>query len=165
MGAGGTAEAMKFSDVLILSGIAILCAGFIIHGWVESTELDSAENSMMVKSFDTLKGDEIIIVIKATSDLTGSLKITDGSTEVFMQNIVLTEGDSYEHNYKSKSLGSHDAEIILESGEASAEIDISRVFLLDFIVYPLGAALLLFGLQKRRENMKSEAVDAELDSN
>ena len=36
MGAGGSAEAMKFSDVLILVGIGMLCAGFIIHGWVET---------------------------------------------------------------------------------------------------------------------------------
>ena len=45
MGAGGSADAMKFSDVLILIGIGILCAGFMMHGWVESVSLESGENA------------------------------------------------------------------------------------------------------------------------
>ena len=32
--AGGSAQAMKISDVFIVVGISILVAGFIMHAWV-----------------------------------------------------------------------------------------------------------------------------------
>jgi hypothetical protein len=34
--------------------------------------------------------------------------------------------------------------------------------MLDFIIYPIGSAILLFGLQKRRVEQESVPVDAEI---
>ena len=64
MGAGGSAEAMKFSDVLILVGIGILCAGFIIHGWVGNIELDDEDEEGYVKTAHLLNGDKFTIDIE-----------------------------------------------------------------------------------------------------
>ena len=50
MGAGGSADAMKFSDVLILVGVGMLCAGFIIHGWVETTPLSEDDEKPFEKN-------------------------------------------------------------------------------------------------------------------
>ena len=63
MGAGGSADAMKFSDVLILVGVGMLCAGFIIHGWVETTQLSSDDEKPYVKSVHLLKGDQLNILL------------------------------------------------------------------------------------------------------
>ena len=34
MGAGGTAPAMKMSDVFILTGLTLLLGGLFMHAWV-----------------------------------------------------------------------------------------------------------------------------------
>jgi hypothetical protein len=52
--------------------------------------------------------------------------------------------------------------ISIDWGEAEAEIDVKRVFMLDFIIYPIGIAILLFGLQKRRVEQESAPIDAEI---
>jgi hypothetical protein len=37
--------------------------------------------------------------------------------------------------------------------------------MLDFLIYPIGAAILIFGLQKRGVELANKSVDAELELN
>ena len=54
--------------------------------------------------------------------------------------------------------------IVLDSGSAEVDVDVKRALMLDFIIYPIGVAILIFGLQKRRSEIDSESIDAELES-
>ena len=163
MGAGGSADAMKFSDVLILVGVGVLCAGFIIHGWVETTSIGSDEETPMYgKALTLLKGDEVQFDIEATSDCSGSIVISDDSGELENQTYQLMEGEKFSHTFDSKDSGSYSATIYIDGGEAEVNIDVKRVFMLDFIIYPIGIAILLFGLQKRRVEQESAPIDAEI---
>lgn len=163
MGAGGSADAMKFSDVLILVGVGVLCAGFIIHGWVETTAIDSDEETPMYgKALTLLKGDKVQFDIEATSDCSGSIVISDDSGEIENQTYQLMEGEKFSYTFDSKDTGSYPATIYIDDGEAEVKIDVKRVFMLDFIIYPIGIAILLFGLQKRRVEQESAPIDAEI---
>ena len=53
MAGGGTAQAMKVSDVFIVVGISILVAGFIMHAWVSSEQYDfeGEDEEVIEKSF------------------------------------------------------------------------------------------------------------------
>ena len=175
MGAGGSADAMKFSDVLILVGIGILCAGFIMHGWVESVSLESGENAQPYqKPVQLLKGDEVAVDItcSSTSDFgfgpeekcKGFVVITKDSEIVLESGVDLSPSDSISFDYKSDEYDSYQIEVSLEAGAVEINADVKRVFMLDFVVYPIGAAILLYGLQKRRIELSDQSIDAELQS-
>ena len=53
---------------------------------------------------------------------------------------------------------------MLDSGSGEVDVDVKRALMLDFIIYPIGVAILIFGLQKRRSEIDSESIDAELES-
>lgn len=171
MGAGGSADAMKFSDVLILVGVGVLCAGFIIHGWVETTTIDFEENPEYSKSLTLLDGDKVEFNVECISkpfsttapfDCSGDVIIYDGLEGPTTQPYQLMEGEKFTYTLDSKESGSLPVAISIDWGVAEAEIDINRVFMLDFVIYPIGIAILLFGLQKRRVEKESAPIDAEI---
>jgi len=171
MGAGGSADAMKFSDVLILVGVGVLCAGFIIHGWVETTSIDYEENPEYSKSLTLLDGDKVDFNVECISepllttapfDCSGNVIIYDGQEEPTTQPYQLMGGEKFTYTFDSKDSGSLPVSISIDWGAAEAEIDVKRVLMLDFIIYPIGIAILLFGLQKRRFDQESAPIDAEI---
>jgi len=165
MAGGGTAEAMKFSDVLILVGIGILCAGFIIHGWVEKTPISAEDNPEMMKSVDMFKGDKMIFSIDSEGDSSGIIQISDESGVIDTKEFDLFDSDDFSFTFKAKDSGTYQGKVMIDSGEAQADIDVNRILMLDYIIYPIGVAILLFGIQKRREDKNSEVMDAEIGAN
>ncbi len=164
MGAGGSAEAMKFSDVLILVGIGMLCAGFIIHGWVENTQLDSEGVSEYEKSVFLLKGDKLMLDIESISDSEGDIAIFFDNELIDEERFTLTAGQKESMpSLESKEYGEYRVEIIVDSGSIELDVDISRTMMLDFLIYPIGAAILIFGLQKRGVELANQSIDAELE--
>ena len=164
MGAGGSAEAMKFSDVLILIGIGMLCAGFIIHGWVENTQLDSEGVSEYEKSVFLLKGDKLMLDIESISDSEGDIAIFFDNELIDEESFTLTAGQKESMpSLESKEYGEYRVEIIVDSGSIELDVDISRTMMLDFLIYPIGAAILIFGLQKRGVELANQSIDAELE--
>ena len=164
MGAGGSAEAMKFSDGLILVGIGILCAGFIIHGWVGNIELDDEDEEGYVKTAHLLNGDKLTIDIESITDSEGKIVILQDTVEIERIDFQLSSGEDYSApTFTSKEYDKYSVEITVSSGSVEADVDINRTLMLDFIIYPIGAAILLFGLQKRRNEMDVETIDAELE--
>ena len=75
----------------------------------------------------------------------------------------MQEGDNYEEKFDSDEYDEYTLEIIIQTGSVEADVDISRAFMLDFIIYPISIGILLFGLQKRRSELANTAVDAELE--
>ncbi len=166
MGAGGSAEAMKFSDVLILVGIGMLCAGFIIHGWVENTQLDSEGVPNYEKSVFLLKGDKLMVDIESISDSEGDVKIYFDNELIDEDGFTLAAGQKESMpSLESSEYGEYRVEINVDSGSIELNVDISRTMMLDFLIYPIGAAILIFGLQKRGVELANKSVDAELELN
>ena len=164
MGAGGSAEPMKISDVLILVGIGILCAGFIIHGWVGNIELDDEDEEGYVKTAHILNGDKLTIDIESITDSEGKIVILQDTVEIERIDFQLSSGEDYSApTFTSKEYDKYSVEITVSSGSVEADVDINRTLMLDFIIYPIGAAILLFGLQKRRNEIDVETIDAELE--
>ena len=169
MGAGGSADAMKFSDVLILVGIGILCAGFIIHGWVETTPISNEDDNPYEKSVHLLKGDELNIVVMCDEGSSvgtscgGELTIIKDGEVSSQLDFQITADENLEEYFKADEYGEYKVEISLDSGSGAVDVDGKRALMLDFIIYPIGAAVLIYGLQKRRAEMNNGSVDAELE--
>ena len=169
MGAGGSADAMKFSDVLILVGIGILCAGFIIHGWVETTPISNEDDNPYEKSVHLLKGDELNIVVMCDEGSSigtccgGELTIIKDGEVSSQLDFQITADENLEEYFKADEYGEYKVEISLDSGSGAVDVDVKRALMLDFIIYPIGAAVLIYGLQKRRAEMNNGSVDAELE--
>ena len=98
----------------------------------------------------------------APFDCSGNVIIYDGLEEPTTQPYQLMEGEKFTYTFDSEDSGSLPVSINIDWGEAEAEIDVKRVFMLDFIIYPIGIAILLFGLQKRRVEQESSPIDAEI---
>ena len=164
MGAGGSADAMKFSDVLILVGIGVLCAGFIMHGWVENAQIDAEGQSKYEKSVYLLKGDKLILDYEALTDSRVNVEIFLDSESIEDEQFTMTSGEKKSMpTLESKEYGEYLIEITVDYGSIEIDADISRTLMLDFIIYPIGAAILIYGLQKRKGETANQPVDAELD--
>jgi hypothetical protein len=180
MAGGGTSEAMKVSDVFILLGTSILMAGFLMHAWVEPVPLVSEEPGEGVKvekSAMLFKNDKLLIDISVENGQSLIVTIVSkiGMNQLIPVEITNSNGNtdfSYEFTAEERT----DAIIFIElypsagsMGEdgntvnAEAIINVQRSLLYDFIVYPIGALLLSFGLYKRKEEQSHEAIDAELN--
>ena len=166
MGAGGSAEAMKFSDVLILVGIGMLCAGFIMHGWVENSQLDADGTSTYEKSVYLLKGDKLLIDIESITESSGEIAIYFDSELIDNERFTLISGQKESMpTLESSEYGEYQVVITVDSGSIELDVDVSRTLMLDFLIYPIGAAILIYGLQKRGVELSNQSIDAELELN
>jgi len=164
MGAGGSADAMKISDVFILVGISLICAGFILHGWTETSSIDLEEMPTYAKTTNHFKGDKIEYTISSTNITNGSVYVVnDKGEEIYSENFTLLEGDKISEKVSIEESGEYTTTITIKTGDGEVYVDIERVLFLDYIVYPVGAAILMFGLHKRKEENvgKSKVVDTE----
>ena len=164
MGAGGSAAAMKFSDVLILVGIGMLCAGFIMHGWVENSRIDANGKSEYEKSVYLLKGDKLSVDIESISDSNYSIAVYFDSELIEDEDYFLSSGQKQSiPTIESSEYGEYSIVITADDGSIELDVDISRTMMLDFLIYPIGAAILLYGLQKRSAELANQSIDAELE--
>ena len=173
MAGGGTAEAMKVSDVFILVGISILVAGFVMHAWVDSEILSNEPGEAVVleKSAIMMKNDKLLIDLdfEASYCFVASVTVYAGLEKY--QLVPVGDVDDCEFEYTAKEGGQHfvivevperfipDDDVV----EGEVLINIQRSLMLDFIVYPLGALILAFGIYKKKEEKSVEPIDAEIN--
>ena len=178
MAGGGTSEAMKVSDVFILLGISILMAGFLMHAWVEPVPLvneEPGEGVKVEKSAMLFKNDKLLIDISVEKgqSLTVMIDSKLGMEELLPVDIANSNGET-DFSYEFTAEERIDAVIFIELDPSSSEgegglveaeaiINVQRSLLYDFIVYPIGALLLSFGLYKRKEEQSHEPIDAEIN--
>ena len=176
MAGGGTAEAMKISDVFIVVGISILVGGFIMHAWVSSEQYNfqETEEEIIEKSFVLFKNDEVEIEISAPQEHSVFVGIySEDETlrlEPDMESSGFVDGSVLVYTLSAKSSGEYLVFIQFDGkngnkSNSSGEIliDVERSLLIDFIVYPIGAISLAFGIHKRKEEKSTETIDAEID--
>lgn len=171
MAGGGSAPAMKLSDVFILVGASILIGSFFMHAWSSGpVQLDSTEEdenmSWYTNGASLLKGDTIAFDIESFNTSDFEVKISDDTDDVvFEYSNLLADGDSQELSFQANEGGFYTYNVTFSEGQGSVLVDVDRKLLIDFIFYPVGLSLLIFGLIKRKESLGNEVLDAELEPN
>jgi len=167
MSGGGTAPAMKMSDVFILVSISILVGAFIMHSWVEPINLSNNNSHAMDTNLS--KGDEINMEFSASNATT----VTIAMNGEVIDEEELAEGEKGKYTFTVEDSGDHSFLISVDGADDSSittvTISIDRQLMLDKLVYPVGVLLLVFGLYKRKEEMELEhsdndIIDAEIES-
>jgi hypothetical protein len=166
MSGGGTAPAMKMSDVFILVSISILVGSLIMHSWPNPEYLSNDISHS--KNISLSEGDEINMQFSASNATTVTIRI-EGEV---VEEIVMAEGSEGKFVFEAGTSKDYNL-VISVNGEDNTSttevfISIDRQSMLDKIVYPLGVLLLVFGLYKRKEekeleSSKEEIIDAEID--
>ena len=166
MSGGGTAPAMKMSDVFILVSISILVGALIMHSWPATISLSNDVSHS--KNLSLSDGDKVNMQFSASNATTVTISLGGEIVE----EIVMAEGSEEDFVYEIKSSKDYNL-VISVNGEDNTSItevviSIDRQSMLDKIVYPVGVLLLVFGLYKRKEekeleSSKEEILDAELD--
>ena len=166
MSGGGTAPAMKMSDVFILVSISILVGSLIMHSWPEPVYLSNDISHS--KNLSLSEGDEINMQFSASNATTVIISLEG----VVVEEIVMAEGSEGKFVFEVESSKDYNLLISVNGEDPNSTteviISIDRQSMLDKIVYPLGILLLVFGLYKRKEekeleSSKEELLDAEID--
>lgn len=162
---------MKLSDVFILVGASILLGSFFMHAWSAGpVELDAAEEDEISSSYSNgaslLKGDTIEFNIESFNISDFEVKIFDDSNSTVKEySTFLADGDSQKFTFQANEGGFYTYNVTFFEGQGSVLVDVDRKLLIDFIFYPVGLSLLIFGLVKRKELMGQDVLDAELEPN
>jgi len=167
MSGGGTAPAMKMSDVFILVSISILVGAFIMHSWVDPISISNDNPHAMNTTLSD--GDEVEMQFTATNATTVLIELNGESIE----EIFLLEDAKESYLFEVEKSGDYSFVISTEGDDDSSitevVVSIDRQLMMDKLVYPVGVLLLIFGLYKRKEEKEMETltdqvIDAELES-
>ena len=164
MAGGGSAPAMKMSDVFILLGVTFLIGGLFIHGFVSPVNVD-ADAEPYSNGASMLKGDSFEFTVEVENQSSFEIEIRDenGNVELSEQfNLAGGESESIIFEVEEKGFYSYSVDFVQGSGDVVVDVD--RKILIDFIIYPLGAICVIFGMAKRRDEMMNQTVDAVLES-
>ncbi|MBL6885570.1 hypothetical protein N9M86_03830 [Euryarchaeota archaeon] len=163
MAGGGAAPAMKMSDLFILLGVTFLIGGLFIHG-LASSETVTEESEPYSNGASLLKGDSLEFTIDADNESTVLIEIMfEDQGTVFTESMVLGPGDSNSADFEATESGYYSYTVDFTKGEGEVFVDVDRQLLIDFIIYPIGALCLVFGLYKRKDEKMGESVDAVLE--
>lgn len=163
MAGGGSAPAMKMSDVFILLGVTFLLGGLFIHGLVSPVGVD-AESEPYTSGASLLKGDSMQFSVEAVEQSSFSLEIYDGMGSVLLsETFDLASGESQAVDFEANERGFYSFSIEFSEGSGEVLVDVDRKLLIDFIIYPLGAVCIVFGFAKRKDEQGKEALDAVLE--
>ncbi|MDP6869415.1 MAG: hypothetical protein QGI21_01415 [Candidatus Poseidoniaceae archaeon] len=158
MGAGGAAPPVKGHDVMILVGSSILLVTFILHTWVDPVEISGSEN--WSKVFEMSEGDDFSIEVE-----TGELNLVIMTPDGLTINEWAIDGD---YTYTADQDGAHTFTLTNSDDSSSMEsvakfsYTVSRSLPISFLLYPIGALILGFGIWKKKYN-EEEIVDAVLE--
>ena len=178
MGGSGEAPPVRSTDVLILVGASILAAAFFVHGWQEPISLGSnaetCENQdgewtyapdnisgscsspSVILEYNLFKGDEFKLEWKGNfSELIVTMDESSMNVPEPVENTIV---------YKAGEGGTYTFEIEFKD-EGEVETSVSRVFFLDWLLYPIGGLLLGYGfLLKSRKAKNEDVLEAEIIS-
>ncbi|MEL0331903.1 MAG: hypothetical protein VW982_06780 [Candidatus Poseidoniales archaeon] len=164
MGAGGTAPAMKMSDVFILTGLTLLLGGLFMHAWV--TPIDhGSEDPPYTNGASMMKGDAFVLEVNVDDQTTLRIVLMDESGDIVSaESFVLAAGESHNEVIDIETGGYYTYEIDTKGVSATISTDIDRKLMIDFLPFPFGAIFLAFGLyQRNAKESEEEILDATLE--
>lgn len=150
MAGGGSAPALKMSDVLIFTGISILIASLIMHTWQPQLGIEE-EGEPFSSGVSMMKDDRLLISVDVTNESTVRISVQDETGETIGSEIkTVAKGASFDYSYEAEDAGFYTYKIDTRGNEATINIEIQRKWLIDYAPIPLGAILLGFGLAQRK---------------
>ena len=155
MGAGGEAPPVKSEDVMILIGASILLVMLVIQTWTVPTSIDDGEGNEYTVKYDLSEGDGFTISVNE-GVVRPTVVLPSGDMEYSSNNV------ENEWKFTAEEDGVHTFQILaLESAEI--EYNLSRGVIMDFIMYPIGIAILAFGIWKKNAKKTYEPIEALLE--
>tara|TARA_B110000914_G_scaffold71458_1_gene62517 strand:+ start:1049 stop:1513 length:465 start_codon:yes stop_codon:yes gene_type:complete len=153
MGAGGAAPPVKGEDVMILIGSSIILIMFIIQAWVVPTTI-MGESDFVVK-YDLSEGDTFYLEVNE-GEVRPTITLPSGESEV-----ITNVNSNWE--YTAEESGVYSFKFLGIESESVIEYSVSRGLIFDFVLYPIGAAILAFGIWKKVAASKEEPIEALLE--
>lgn len=154
---------MKMSDVFILLGVTFLLGGLFIHGLVSPVGVD-AESDPYTSGASLLKGDSMQFTVEAANQSSFTLEVSDQSGSVVLtESSTLASGESASVDFEANEKGFYSFSVEFSEGSGDVLVDVDRKLLIDFIIYPLGAVCVVFGIAKRKDEQGKETLDAVLE--
>ena len=153
MGAGGAAPPVKGEDVMILIGASIILIMLIIQSWVVPTTI--MEESDFVVKYDLSEGDTFDLVVNE-GEVRPTVVLPSGEFEV-----ITNVNSNWE--YTAEESGVYSFMLLGIESESVIEYSVSRGIIFDFALYPIGAAILAFGIWKKIAASKEEPIEALLE--
>ena len=154
---------MKMSDVFILLGVTFLLGGLFIHGLVSPVGVD-AESDPYTSGASLLKGDSMQFTVEAANQSSFTLEVFDKSGSVVLtESSTLASGESASVDFEANEKGFYSFSVEFSEGSGDVLVDVDRKLLIDFIIYPLGAVCVVFGIAKRKDEQGKETLDAVLE--
>jgi len=163
MAGGGSAPAMKMSDVFILLGVTFLLGGLFIHGMVSPVQVN-ADAEPYTGGASLLKGDSMQFTFEAVNQSSFIVEMFDEKGSIVLsESYDLEGGDTQSIDFEAEEKGFYSFSVEFSEGAGEVLVDVDRQLLIDFIIYPLGAICVVFGLAKRKDEQGKETLDAVLE--
>ena len=154
MGAGGEAPPVKGEDVMILLGASIILVMLIIQTWVVPTNIEEGAEREFIVKYDLSEGNIF------------SLDVNEGVVKphVYSPSGEWEAFDNVEDDweYTAEESGVHTFKI-LAIEDSEVEYSLSRGIIFDYILYPIGALILGFGILKKIAAQEDEPIEALLE--
>lgn len=159
---------MKMHQAFILTGITLLLGALFMHAWVTPVELNEG-SSPYSNGASMMKGDSFVIKMTVKNETTVRLVLYDEDNVIISaESIVLAAGQSTTKTLEMKEAGYYSYEVDAKGVATTLDLDITRKMKIDLLPYPIGAALLAFGIYQRQHDEADDEVaetilDAQLD--
>lgn len=154
MGAGGEAPPVRGEDVMILIGSSIILLMFIIQTWSVPTLINEDSDSQFEVKYDLSK-DDLFSLEVIEGEVTPTVTSPSGDIDTF------SNVDS-EWEYTAKEPGVHTFKFY-SIDDSEIKYSVSRGLIYDFALYPVGAAILVFGIIKKISLREEDPIEAVLE--
>ena len=102
--------------------------------------------------------------VEAVGQSACNIEMFDESGSVVLsESYDLESGDSQAIDFEAGEKGFYSFSVEFSEGAGEVLVDVDRQLLIDFIIYPLGAICVAFGLAKRKDEQGKETLDAVLE--
>jgi len=162
MAGGGTAPPLKFGDVLLLIGVSPLIGTLFIQEWDIPVKMNP-EDEPLEGTSQSFAGDVLTISAVTEEESDVRIEIFEDGEKVEDVTLYADRISPAEVSYESKG-GKLAWKVWLElDATGEVDVDLDRVYFLNFLPYILGALITAAGVLKKKSEAESKE-DVVLDA-